>query len=269
MKIDELLNTLIIGDSKIKLRLVPDNSVDIIVTSPPYNINKEYDNYIDNISVDKYIEKLCQVWRECFRVLKSDGRIAVVIQPSYGKFIPTHHLITSQLSQIGFHWLTEIIWNKKNYSIPPSTWGSWCSPSAPFLKSTFEFVEVFFKSERKKVGKKEDIDICPFEFKRWTNLMWNVSAERQMKKYGHPAMFPEVIPERLLKLFSYRCDIVLDPFNGVGTTSLVARKLFRCFIGIDTSKRYCETALSRVREVERQTTLSGIGKDFPLTRLIE
>ena len=116
----------------------------------------------------------------------------------------------------------------------------------PYLKYTWEFIEVFDKMTHKKTGRKEDIDISDEEFKEWVFGRWVVPPEIRMKDFGHPAMFPEEIPRRLLKLFSYQNDLVLDPFNGAGTTTLAAWKNHRRFIGIDISPEYCQTAIERI-----------------------
>jgi site-specific DNA-methyltransferase (adenine-specific) len=116
----------------------------------------------------------------------------------------------------------------------------------PYLKYTWEFIEVFDKMTHKKTGNRADIDITDQEFKDWVFGRWVVPPETRMKDFGHPAMFPEEIPRRLLKLFSYQHDIVLDPFNGVGTTTLAAWKINRRFIGIDISPEYCREALDRI-----------------------
>jgi DNA modification methylase len=127
--------------------------------------------------------------------------------------------------------------------------GGWKSPSSPYLKYTWEFLEIFCKGDLKKPGKKESIDITADEFKRWVLAEWAIAPERNMKKYGHPAMFPEELVERVLKLFSYRGDVILDPFNGVGSTAVVAKRLGRIYLGIDTSEEYCKTAERRLKEV--------------------
>ncbi|MDZ4159318.1 MAG: site-specific DNA-methyltransferase, partial [Anaerolineaceae bacterium] len=126
-------------------------------------------------------------------------------------------------------------------------WGSWKSPSNPYLKYTWEFVEVFAKGTMKKSGSTENADITADEFKKWVVAKWNIAPERNMKEFGHPAMFPEELASRVIKLFSYVGDIVLDPFNGVGTTTVVAQKLGRKFVGIDISQEYCDVAQKRLK----------------------
>ena len=122
----------------------------------------------------------------------------------------------------------------------------------PYLKYTWEFIEVFDKDTHKKIGDKDNIDITEEEFKEWVYAKWTFPPETKMKDFDHPAMFPEELPKRVLKLFSYKGDIVLDPFNGAGTTSFVAWKLKRRFIGIDISDKYCKTALKRIEIISSQ-----------------
>ncbi|MDD1675212.1 MAG: site-specific DNA-methyltransferase, partial [Methanomicrobiales archaeon] len=139
-----------------------------------------------------------------------------------------------------------------------TAWGSWRSPSMPYLKYTWEFIEIFDKYTHKKSGRREDIDITAEEFKSWVMGRWTFPPEVNMKEFGHPAMFPEELPRRLMKLFSYRGDIVLDPFNGAGTTTLVAAKEGRRYIGIDLSSEYCRTACDRVQSVLKDTAPSNL-----------
>ena len=119
----------------------------------------------------------------------------------------------------------------------------------PYLKYTWEYIEIFDKESHKKSGRREDIDITADEFKKRVVAKWSIAPERNMKKYDHPAMFPEALVERLLKLFSYRDDFILDPFNGVGTTAVVARKTNRRYLGIDISEEYCKKADMRLDSV--------------------
>ena len=111
-------------------------------------------------------------------------------------------------------------------------------------------MEIFCKNSLKKEGDKNNIDIEAEEFKKWVYGKWSIAPERNMKKYKHDAMFPEELVKRLLKLFSYKNDIVLDPFNGAGTTTKVAKQLNRKFIGIDISEEYCKTAENRINEIK-------------------
>lgn len=241
-------NRIFCGDSEEVLKKFPADCVDLIITSPPYNFGLEYETpgYSDAMYWNDYFEKLGRIWLECVRVLKPSGRICVNVQPLFSDYIPTHHIVSKQLLDLGLLWKAEILWDKHNYNAKFTAWGSWKSPSMPYLKYTWEFIEVFAKETHKKTGRAEDIDVTGEEFKKWVNAKWDVAPERNMKDYNHPAMFPEEIPYRLVKLFSYRGDFVLDPFNGVGTTTLVAKKLGRKYAGIDVSEDYCKTAERRL-----------------------
>lgn len=143
-------------------------------------------------------------------------------------------------------WKGEILWEKHNYNCKYTAWGSWRSPSNPYLKYTWEFLEVFAKGTLKKEGDPTKADISADEFKKWVVSKWSIAPERDMKKYNHPAMFPEELATRVIKLFSFQGDVVLDPFNGVGTTTVVAKKFGRRYVGIDISPEYCQTAESRL-----------------------
>lgn len=231
------------------LKQLPNNCVDIIVTSPPYNFGMEYDSDNDSLFWKEYYEKLFNIFLECIRVLKYGGRFVVNVQPLYSDYIPTHHIITNFFLEQKMIWKGEILWEKNNYNCKYCSWGSWKSPSSPYLKYTWEFIEIFCKGDLKKTGNKENIDITGDEFKQWVLAKWSIAPERKMKEYGHPAMFPEELVNRCLKLFSYQNDIVLDPFNGAGTTTYVAAKTNRHYLGIDISQEYCNTAINRLKKV--------------------
>lgn len=263
-RVEEFVNKIICGRSEEVLPAIPANSVDLVVTSPPYNFGQCYANDPsgDTREWNDYFKSLNAVWEECYRVLKPGGRIAVNVQPLFSDYIPSHHIISNQLLKIGFLWKAEVLWEKSNYNAKYTAWGSWKSPSMPYLKYTWEFIEIFDKATHKKAGRREDADITDAEFKEWVFARWKFAPETRMKEFGHPAMFPEELPRRVMKLFSYRGDLVLDPFNGAGTTTFVAFKLRRRFVGVEVSPEYCETALERIRESKRQKKLFAEGFKF-------
>ena len=243
---ESLNNQIICGDSQTVLQRLPNNCVDLVFTSPPYNFGLEYESSADDYNWDAYFKKLFYILDECIRVLKYGGRLIINVQPLFSDYIPSHHLISKHCIKRKLIWKGEVLWEKNNYNCKYTAWGSWKSPSNPYLKYTWEFIEIFCKGEMKKTGEKENIDISADEFKEWVVAKWSVSPERKMKKYDHPAMFPETLAERVLKLFSYKNDMILDPFNGAGTTTAVAKRLNRGFLGIDISELYCKTARDRL-----------------------
>ena len=244
----KFINKIHCADSLDIIKKFPDNCIDIVLTSPPYNFGINYENTNDVNIWEDYFNKLFNIFGECVRVLKDSGRIIINVQPMFSDYIPTHHLISNFFLKEGLIWKGEIIWEKNNYNCKYCTWGSWKSPSSPYLKYSWEFVEIFCKNSLKKEGDKNNIDIDSEEFKKWVYGKWSIAPERNMKKYKHDAMFPEELVKRLLKLFSYKNDIVLDPFNGAGTTTKVAKQLNRKFIGIDISEEYCKTAEDRLND---------------------
>lgn len=243
---DKYLNKIICGDSEEFLKKLPDNCIDLTFTSPPYNFGLDYKEYNDTYDWEDYFEKLFRIFKECIRVTKYGGRILVNVQPLFSDYIPSHHIISNFFLQNKMLWKGEILWEKNNYNCKYTAWGSWKSPSSPYLKYTWEFIEVFCKGDLKKKGDKDKIDINADEFKQWVVAKWSIAPERKMKEFGHPAMFPEQLVERVLKLFSYQGDIILDPFNGVGTTTTVAQRFNRNYIGIDISEEYCQKAEKRL-----------------------
>lgn len=238
-------NRIICADNLAFLKSLPDECIDMVCTSPPYNFGKSYSDTNDALDWSVYFEQLFAVLDECVRVLKDGGRMAINIMPSNAQQMPTHHRITDYLMQKGLLWKAEIIWNKNHHNCPV-TLGSWASPSSPYIKYTHEFVEVFCKGTNKKKGDRTNIDITSNEYIEWTRSVWNITPETHMKHWQHPAMFPKPLVQRILKLFSYQGDTILDPYNGVGTTTVVAQELKRQFIGVDISESYCETARKRL-----------------------
>lgn len=239
------MNKIICSDALSYLKTLDSNIVDLVLTSPPYNFDMDYDEHKDSKSSKDYIETLMEIFVECIRVMKDGGRLIINIQPNYKNYYPTHHVITDNLLSQGMIWRGEIIWLKNNLK-KLTAWGSWMSPSCPYLSYPFEFIEVFSKTSLKHIGSKENIDITKEEFIEYVNGHWTIAPETRMKKFNHPAMFPEELAKRCIKLFSYKGDLILDPFNGVGTTTLVAYQLERNYIGIDISQKYCKIAKERI-----------------------
>jgi DNA modification methylase len=242
-------NKIICGDSVDVLKKLPDNCIDLVFTSPPYNFGLEYESNEDAHHWERYFDKLFRIFDECIRVLKFGGRIIVNTQPLFSDYIPSHHVISNYFMSQKLIWKGEILWEKNNYNCKYTAWGSWKSPSNPYLKYTWEFLEIFCKGTLKKDGSTKDSDISSDEFKNWVVARWSIAPERNMKEFSHPAMFPEELVYRVLKLFSFKNDIVLDPFNGVGTTTFVAKRLERKYVGIDISEEYCLKARKRLNSV--------------------
>lgn len=239
------MNQIICSDALSALKQIKSGSVDLVLTSPPYNFDMNYDTHNDKSDSSNYLVELVKIFDECIRVLKSGGRLIINIQPNYKEYYPSHHTITSAMIERNMIWRGEIIWLKNNLK-KLTAWGSWKSPSCPYLSYPFEFIEVFSKDSLKHDGDKENIDITKEEFIEYVNGHWSIAPETRMKKFDHPAMFPEELAKRCIKLFSYKNDVVLDPFNGAGTTTYVANLLGRKYIGIDISEKYCSIAEERI-----------------------
>jgi len=239
------MNQIICADAIAALKQIESETVDLVLTSPPYNFDMDYDQHNDKSEPTDYLSTLVKIFDECIRVLKSGGRLIVNIQPNYKEYYPTHHAITAAMIERGLIWRGEIVWLKNNLK-KLTAWGSWMSPSCPYLSYPFEFIEVFSKDTLKHIGDKENIDITKDEFIECVNGHWTIAPETRMKNFNHPAMFPEELAKRCIKLFSYKNDLVLDPFNGAGTTTYVANLLGRNYIGIDISETYCNIAKERI-----------------------
>lgn len=242
----EFCDKIICADSQVALKALPDNCIDLILTSPPYNFGMDYEESDDTSAWDNYFDKLFGVFDECIRVLKYGGRIVVNVQPTYSDYVPTHHIISQYFMDKRMIWKAEIVWEKNHFNVY-TAWGSWKSPASPYLKCSWEFLEVFCKGSVKKDGDPKNADIDAESFKQWVKARWVIAPERHMDRYEHPAMFPEMLAIRVIQLFSFKGDVVMDPFAGVGTTCLAAFKFQRKYLGIDISQKYCYTAEDRLR----------------------
>ena len=240
---------IICGDALEEMRKIPDNSIHLAITSPPYNVGKDYDNHNDKMDYKEYLNWLNEVWKETQRVLVPGGRFALNIAPTGIKdFVPIHHDFTNQLRKLGMKFRTEIIWYKQTM-LKRTAWGSWKSPANPHVVPSWEYVLIFSKNGDKLFGNPKDADITAEEFKEFSDGFWQIQPERQ--RNGHPAPFPEELIYRLIKFYSYRGNTVLDMFGGTGTVSVVAHKTGRHSIHIDISNEYCKTAQNRLDNVKK------------------
>ncbi len=226
-----------------KMDELPDNCVHLMVTSPPYNVLKEYDN---NLNLDEYLHLLSGVWAETYRVLSPGGRACINVANLGRKpYIPLHSFIITQMREIGYLMRGEIIWNKASSASPSTAWGSWQSAANPVLRDVHEYILIFSKGSfgRKATGKESTI--TREQFLEWTKSVWSFPA-MPARRVGHPAPFPEELPHRLIQLFTYQDDVVLDPFMGSGTTCLAAAADGRRYIGYDLNEEYVELARKRL-----------------------
>jgi DNA modification methylase len=233
------------GDARAVLDSLPAESVHLAITSPPYNVRIPYRGYSDDLAPDAYLSWLKGVWRSLQRVLVPGGRFVLNVAPTSIKdFRPIHHDLSRDLRELGYIMRTEIIWYKQTMG-RRTAWGSWRSPSNPHIVPSWEYVLVFSKGQWKLPGDPATVDISAREFERFSDGFWQIPPER--RRHGHPAPFPEMLIERLVKFYSYRGNVVLDMFGGTGTVAAVARRLGRHYLHIDASPEYCRAALERVR----------------------
>lgn len=244
------LNKVICGDRIEVMQRMPENFIHLIITSPPYNVGIPYDNHHDLLPYKEYLEFLEHTWRECYRILVHGGRICINV-PSVtadGEYQPLFCDVINQMKKIGYIQRGDILWYKQSIS-KRTAWGSWMSPSNPYVVQPYEFVLVFSKGSRKLEGDKDKVDITKDEFIEFSNSFWSIKPQTQPK--GHPVPFPEELVYRLVKFYSYRENIVLDPFAGSGTVGVVALKTHRNFICIDKSIEYCNLS---ARYLEKSIT---------------
>lgn len=233
-----------------------ENSVDLVVTSPPYNVGIDYNEFVDNISYEEYLTWSKKWLLKVYQILKDDGRIClnIPLDKNKGGQQSVYADIVTIAKEIGFKYHSTIIWNEGNIS-RRTAWGSWMSARAPYVIAPVEVIVVLYKKVWKKI-RKGISDITKEEFIEWTNGVWVFPGESK-KKVGHPAPFPEELPKRCIKLFSYVEDLVLDPFVGSGTTLIAGYKLNRRVVGVELSKDYFELAKKRIMETIGSLKIQG------------
>jgi len=244
----ELKNQLLCQDSR-DMSMIPSNSVHHMITSPPYNVSKEYD---DNLSLQEYLSLLRDVFEEVYRVLVPGGR-AIINIANVGRkpYIPLATYVNTIMIELGFLMRGEIIWDKSASAGSSTAWGSWQSASNPCLRDIHEYILVFSKGsfklprtkEEKANGREDTIE--KQEFIDLTKSIWRFPTA-SAKRIGHPAPFPVELPRRTIEFYTFTGDIVLDPFIGAGSTAMAAKDTGRHFIGFDISEEYVTLAESRL-----------------------
>ena len=236
----------IINDNIISTSLIDENSIDLIVTSPPYNVDIQYNSNDDKLNYNDYLDFTFLWLNKCFNLLKESGRLClnIPLDKNKGGQQSVGADITTICKKIGYKYHSTIIWNEGNIS-RRTAWGSWLSASAPYVIAPVELIVVLYKERWKKTSGSLISDITREEFMEWTNGLWTFNGESK-KRIGHPAPFPLELPKRCIKLFSFVDDIVLDPFMGSGTTLISAFNNNRKSIGVDIDENYCELAKNRI-----------------------
>ena len=240
-----VLDSIVCGTSETMSEL-PDNSVHLMVTSPPYNVGKDYDQ---DLSLEEYLSLLARVWTEVRRVLVPGGRACINVANLGRKpYIPLHTYLVRDLLGLGLLMRGEIIWDKGASASASTAWGSWQSASNPTLRDTHEYILVFSKDSFRRPRPEDRADtITREEFLQVTKSVWTLPAE-SASKIGHPAPFPVELPYRLIQLYTFAGEVVLDPFMGSGQTALAAIKSGRHYVGYEINPAYVDHARARIAE---------------------
>ncbi|HLO14199.1 MAG TPA: site-specific DNA-methyltransferase, partial [Anaerolineales bacterium] len=236
----------IFNKSSEEMKELPDNSVHLMVTSPPYNVGKEYDN---NLTLEEYLSFLMRVWKETHRVLVPGGRACInVANVGRKPYIPLHASIMRDMIDLGFLMRGEIIWDKAASASTSTAWGSWQSATNPTLRDTHEYILVFSKGSFRRDKLDGRVSTITKEgFLQSTKSIWKFAAA-SAKRVGHPAPFPVELPSRLIQLYTYSEEIILDPFMGSGQTAIAALAAGRHFVGYEIAEKYVRLAKRRIKQ---------------------
>jgi modification methylase len=243
---------------------IPDNSIHLMVTSPPYNVKKEYDN---DLSLHEYRTLLKTVFKETYKKLATGGRACINVANLGRKpYIPLHSYIIEDMLDIGYLMRGEIIWNKASSASPSTAWGSWLSAANPVLRDIHEYILIFSKESFSRKRGCKQATINKDEFLEWTKSVWTFPAV-SAKSIGHPAPFPEELPHRLIQLYTFKGDVVLDPFCGSGNACLAALQDGRHYIGYDIEQEYTKMAKQRIKKCKDQKLLSDDKSKYTVSAL--
>lgn len=237
---------LLYNDDFLTINSIPVNSIDLIVTSPPYNVGIKYNSHDDTVSYDQYLDFTFKYLSRCYELVKDDGRFClnIPLDKNKGGQQSVYADVLSISKKLGWKYHSTIIWNEQNIS-RRTAWGSWLSASAPFVIAPVEMIVILYKNKWKKESGSSKSDIVRQDFLDWTNGMWKFNGESKTK-IGHPSPFPVELPYRCIKLFSYVGDTVLDPFVGSGSTLIVTVQTNRRAIGVEIDKNYCQITKKRL-----------------------
>ena len=241
--ISKIRNQLFTKSSELMDELV-DNCISLTITSPPYNIGKDSD---EDLTDDEYWKMITKVFEEVYRVTESGGRLVVNVANLGRKpYIPFSKFFIDIITEIGFLMRGEIIWQKSKGANANFAWGSWLSASNPVIRDIHEYCLIFSKDSMKNSSKGKST-IEKEEFMESTLSIWNISPARA-KKIGHPAPFPVELVKKFINLYSFKNNLILDPFMGSGSTAIASRMLDRDYIGYEINPEYVEIANKRIKE---------------------
>ena len=265
MEINKIYNI----DCLIGIKELQDSSIDLVITSPPYNVDlgnnkyhkSPYDLYNDNKDHQQYIKWLKEVFAELFKKQCIGGRCCINIGDGKNGAVPTSSDIIQFMKEIGYIPITHIVWDKSQVGNRTS-WGSFNSPSCPSFPTPFEHILIFAKGDR-KLQKKGETDLTKEEFIEWSLALWKFAPETKQKAFGHNAMFPEELPKRCIKMFSWKDANVCDPFSGAGTVAVACQKLGRNYVGFEISEEYCKISNERLQKELSQTKLNNNREGIP------
>ncbi len=246
----------------LEIDCIKEKTIDLIITSPPYNVGIKYNSHDDTMSYNDYLIFTKRWLGKCYKLIKDDGRFClnIPLDKNKGGQQSVCADITTIAKHVGWKYHSTIIWNEGNIS-RRTAWGSWLSASAPYVIAPVEVIVILYKNQWKKISGSRKSDISKKEFMEWTNGVWNFSGESK-KRIGHPAPFPVELPRRCMKLFSFVGDTILDPFLGSGSTLVACGQNKRKGIGVDIEKNYCKLSEKRFKtEVQINQLEFDLGKE--------